>query len=116
MWFGLQTLYGFVKAYLSTGFDECAPGDKDTGYRWTRTLSNDPDFRSGYHTIRDYDQGQIIQVEELLIHQDMVMMKIHKTQQEHLLNKLITITFQMVCSWIINIIYYTKKKITLKVI
>ena len=55
VWFA-NSLWICKNPYLSTGFDECAPGDKDTGYRWTRTLSNDPDFRSGYHTIREYDQ------------------------------------------------------------
>ena len=55
VWFA-NSLWICKNPYLSTGYDECAPGDKDTGYRWTRTLSNDPDFRSGYHTVRDYDQ------------------------------------------------------------
>ena len=54
VWFA-NSLWICKNAYLSTGFDECVLGDKDTGYRWTRTLSNDADFRSGYHTIREYD-------------------------------------------------------------
>ena len=54
-WFN-NSLWICKNPYLSTGYEECAPGDKHSGYKWTRTLSNDPDFRSGYHTIRDYDQ------------------------------------------------------------
>ena len=55
VWFN-NSLWICKNPYLSTGYEECAPGDKHSGYKWTRTLSNDPDFRSGYHTIRDYDQ------------------------------------------------------------
>ena len=30
------------------------PGDKNTGYYWTRTFSNDPDRRRGYVMEDDY--------------------------------------------------------------
>lgn len=51
-WFD-NSLWICTNPYLSNGYDNYAPGDKNTGYFWTRTYSNDPDFRRGYHVLDD---------------------------------------------------------------
>ena len=51
-WFN-NSLWICTNPYLSNGFDNMAPGDKNTGYYWTRTFSNDPDRRRGYHVMED---------------------------------------------------------------
>ena len=38
--------------YLSNVHDNYVH-DKNTGYFWTRTFSNDPNFRRGYHVLDD---------------------------------------------------------------
>jgi len=39
--------------YYADGSESCAPGEKNKPYRWHDTFSNDPDFRRGYHQLRD---------------------------------------------------------------
>ena len=51
-WFN-NSLWICTNPYLSNGYDNMAPGDKNTGYFWTRTFSNDPDRRRGYHVFED---------------------------------------------------------------
>ena len=52
VWFD-NSLWICTNPYLSNGYDNYAPGDKNTGYFWTRTFSNDPNFRRGYHVLDD---------------------------------------------------------------
>ena len=52
VWFD-NSLWICTNPYLSNGYDNYAPGDKNTGYFWTRTYSNDPNFRRGYHVLDD---------------------------------------------------------------
>ena len=43
-WFN-NSLWICTNPYLSNGFDNMRSSDKNTGYYWTRTFSNDPDRR-----------------------------------------------------------------------
>ncbi len=52
VWFD-NSLWICTNPYLSNGYDNYAPGDKNTGYFWTRTYSNDPNARRGYHVLDD---------------------------------------------------------------
>ena len=54
-WFN-NSLWICTNPYYQMVLTICAPGDKNTGYYWTRTFSNDPDRRRGYVLEDDFQK------------------------------------------------------------